>query len=526
VGAAEAVKTAALSSGPSESFPAFLTNVPPEAQDIAPALRRVLQVVKASGAIEHAVKQLRADQDATRSKLTAINGEIELLLQERQQLLAQLALLEKAQQQRLETLRKELETRMETELAQARQQIQQEQQADLSRQVQAFVARQQQAMDEALQKELELRERELTQLTQEVELETQGIVGRLSRLDVDATLAKSLQQSTQDALARRKAQLEAQRAQLITDRDTRLARERDEFSTKLQQQQATELQRRLTLKEAGLRSAMAEILHKSRVEETRKSDQVRQALGEVGQRHAKLVQQQTQLASRKDALGNELDAKLAQARDLETQRQLSLAQLEEVFHNPHPSTHTKALAWLGAAIPQLPPEISDEIQLLQQRMVALMQKERELEEQRRVLRERQLALQLSREIELQYQQKRLREQQAEQAKASRAEELAARATELAQRGAFDDALKLIGQAQGLNPPPPQLSKLAMMREELLSAKTEASRKAQAAELEQVFNRAMQAFETGSYEQAVALFEQVIAQEARGANAAPSGAQSE
>lgn len=519
--AAESVKTAALGSASPDPSPSFLLTAPPEAQAIAPALRRVVQVVRASGELADAIKQVRATEDSVRSKLAATHGEIELLAQERQQLTGQLSVLEQAQQERLGTLRRGLETRMDAELAQARDQILQDHETDFAQEIQAFASRQQASFDEAIQKELELKERELTQLAQEVELETRGLVTRLSRLEVDEAVANSLQRSAEEALARRRVQLDAERTRLIAERNAQLTKQRDEFAVKIRQQQAAEVQRRLTLKEAGLRSAMAEILSKARLEETEKSGQVKRRLESLEERQEKLARQQGLLAARMEALTNELDAKVSQAKTLDGQRQASLARLEAIFHNPTLATHQKALAWLGQTIPQLPPEISDEIQALQQRMTALAQKEHELEEQRRVLRERQQALQLARELELQYQRNRLREQQEREAKSRRAEELLDKASQFATRGAFDEALKVIAQAQTIGPP--QMTKIRMMREEILAARAQAERNAQAAHLEHIFTRGMQAFETGNYEQAVALFEQVIAQEAKVAHAAPAGA---
>ena len=118
-GSAAASDTVAPSPAPSaDPLPAYLINVPPEAQAIAPALRRVLQVAQSSAGLEHSIRQLRADLDAVKTKLASANGEAELLDQQRQQLVQELSVLERATRDRIEALRKDLEAKLEAELAQ------------------------------------------------------------------------------------------------------------------------------------------------------------------------------------------------------------------------------------------------------------------------------------------------------------------------------------------------------------------------------------------------------------------------
>ena len=132
-------------------------------------------------------------------------------------------------------------------------------------------------------------------------------------------------------------------------------------------------------------------------------------------------------------------------------------------------------------------------------------------EQRRVLRERQLAMQLSREMESKFHQAKRRQQRDQETRARKADELLGKVEQRATRGRYDDALQLIAQTQAL--PPPQMSRVAMLREQIVTAKDEATRQAQTAQIEQSFARAKEVFKQGRYEDAIGLFEKVIAQEA-------------
>jgi hypothetical protein len=69
----------------------------------------------------------------------------------------------------------------------------------------------------------------------------------------------------------------------------------------------------------------------------------------------------------------------------------------------------------------------------------------------------------------------------------------------------------MAEAQALNPP--QVSRVTMKREALLHDMERARREAKSAQLAQLFSRAMETFQRGAYQEAVVLFEQVIAQEA-------------
>jgi hypothetical protein len=390
-----------------------------------------------------------------------------------------------------------------------------------TREVQTFETRQRGAIDKALEQDLDLKERELQQLSREVELQTQDLLDRLARLESNPELASSLERSMNEVLARRKAELDARRHELHAEREAYLTRARGQFTEQLKQEQAAELSRRLTVKEATVRQSMAELLHQTRRQDASRLQERRKTFEQVQQRYNELTQQQATLQTRLEALEGEMAATVHRAESIEAERQVSLARLEEAFHKPNPGMRVESLSWLTRAIQQAPSELATELGLLQQRLVTQVRQEQQLEEQRRVLRERQLALQLAREMEARHRQVQLAEQREREALSSRAEDLLAKADALAQQGRFGDSLRLVDQAQALNPP--QVSRVAMKREQLLAEKDRAEREAQAAQLERLFARAMETFQQGQYEEAVALFEQVIVQEAALQGSAPVAA---
>ena len=298
---------------------------------------------------------------------------------------------------------------------------------------------------------------------------------------------------------------------MATERDTLLSQQRTTFVEQLRQRQVIERQRRLTLKEATLRSAMAELLHKARSEDAARMQQVRQELEAATQRYNHIAEQQAELKVRLEGLDHELTASSRRLETLEAERQTSLARLEQAFHGSNPGLDLEAIAWLGKAAQSVPAELATDLGLLQSRLTALAQQERQLQEQRRVLRERQLALQLSQELEAQYERARLKQQQEQEARTSKAAELLAKARSSADRGKFDEALGWIAQAQAMNPP--QLSQVTAFREELLQERERAVREAQAAQIERLFARAKAVYEQGKYEEAVQLFGKVIEEEA-------------
>ena len=489
-----------------------LADVPQDVQSITPILRHVVAVFESSQAAQQRVKQLRIEQDAVKTKLTSVNGEFQVTGQQQEQLGQELRATEAEQQARLESLRKDLESRLEEELGLTRRQIADEQEGDFARRVETFESHQREAIGNALDQEFQLKARELQQLSQEIEAQTQELAGRLARLDASSDVANALQRSTSETLTNRRAELEARRAQLAPERDALLGKQRDEFTVQLKQQQVADQQRRLILKEASLRQAMAELLHKTDVDGGGRAAQLRQALDDVAGHLGQLTQQQAALNTRVEALGRELASNVHRLGELGADRQTSLSRLEEAFQKAPSGLRPEALRWFGRTIQQsMPPELATDLGAIHQRLLVRAQQERQLAGQRRVLRERQLAMQLSQEMESEFHQAELRQQRDQEARARKADELLGKAEQLAGRGRYDDALQLIAQAQAL--PPPQMSRVAILREQIVTAKDEATRQAQTAQIEQSFARAMEVFKQGRYEDAIGLFEQVIAQEA-------------
>ena len=500
--------SASESSSPSATF----SDTPPEVSRLAPLLQRVVGIIQSSAEAEQGVAQLRTDHDAVKTRLTSINSEVELVTKQQEQWTQQVTALERQLRERMESLRSELEAKLEGELAASRQQVAQERQQDFDRQMQLFETRQQDAVGKALDQDLDLKERELQQLGQDIELQTRQLLERLDRLEASSDVAKTLERSTAQALARRKAALEARRSQLASERSQILAKQRAEFVQKLTMQQQADVKRRITLKEANLRQAMSELLVKTGHDEAKKVSNVRQALEEVRVRYNRLVQQQALLTTRSESLEKELASKLKSLETLETDRQASLAKLEEEFRQSNLYMVPGALNWFGRSIRYMPAQVAAELAPLQERLLAVADHDTRLAEQRRIIRERQLAQQLSQEMEAQHQQARLRQQREQQVRAKNADEFLAKARLLAGRGEYDQAIQALSQAQAINPP--QVDQIVMAREELISTKERRQRESQNAQLEQLFAKAMKVFEQGRYEEAVSLFEEVIAREAK------------
>jgi hypothetical protein len=475
-------------------------------------MHRLVGVIQSLIDTQSELKQLRTEEDELKTKVSTIESELALVDQEHRQHAAQVTEAEEGQQQRLGALRKELESKLTAELGAMRAQIAQETQGDFTRELQAFEARQEELVGKTLDHELALKERELQQLSEEINLQTQELLERLSRLEANPELAKQLERSTTQALAKRKADLDGRRAQLATQRRELITRQRNAFVQKLTQQRDAETQRRLTFKEASLRSAMAELLRKSESEERERVARAREAAERVRQRHNKLIQQQALLRARMEEMGSSLASRHQSRQRLEAERLAAAGQLEQALTRTGQNTvHPEALAWLGRTIRYLPGPVAAELIPMQQRLVAAAEEEERLREQRRIVRERQQALQLSREMTEQHRRNQERQRRELEVRSRNAEELLAKADKLATRGQFDQALELVAQAQAINPP--QLDRIAMMREQLLVTKAHHERAAQTAELDALFQQARTAFDAGRYEEAVVLFEQVIAQEA-------------
>ena len=523
---AEEMMTASTAAGraTAASQPA-VTNAPGDAQEVAPALRAVLETFATSRGTQQRLQQLRTAGDQVRTMLVTVKEETGQLAQHREKVADQLLVMERQQQERIAALRKELEARLQEELTLARQQISAQLEEDVARQLHEFESRQRELIEQSLDEDLRYKEREIQQLTQEIEIQTRELVDRLGRLDADSAVTKSLEQSTNEIIAKRKADLYARRQQVQAQRDAVLGQRRNEFSAKTKQKQQLELQRRVMLKEAGLRQAMADVLQKAQAKETNPADPVRRALEEIDRRRAKLAQQETSLRSQLDTLTADLTATTGKIELLNGQEKASMARLEAAFERSGPGLSADALAWFGQVVKQAPQEAAAELGLLQQRLVVKAEQERQLREQHRMLRERQLALQVSHQVEQQYQQVQDERQRELDERSRRADELLVRAKQLQARGEFNKALELVAEAQTFNAPQPIGGSIAMLRDEIMSEKGQAVSQARYSYVESVFSNAMQAFQSGDYEQAIKLFERVIAQEEKIEGGRPSPAPS-
>ncbi|MBI1991721.1 MAG: hypothetical protein HYS71_00575 [Candidatus Omnitrophica bacterium] len=500
-----------LTSPPAAPIESSLGELPAGAKHVATFLQRTVEAFHASTSARRIVKQLRADQDALRTNLAAVSSELEVLGQDREQLQRELSTREADLQARLESLRNELEAKLDRELSEAGRQMDQELEQDVNRQAQSFEARQRQEISEILGQEVQLQEHALQQLKRELELQTEGWRNLLERLELKPELVNAAARSAEEALTKRASALETRRRQLQTEQETRLAQRSAEFMNRLKEQWALERQRRLTVKEAALRHAMAELLRNTRLQAASHLKRLQEMLDEVKGRYGEGTQERSSLRGRLEALDRDLAAKAKQAEELETQQQTSMARLEQALMRSPIALQDEVLAWFGRLAGRLPPDLAGELGALQQRLADLAQQERQLKEQQRALRERQLAMELSREMETQRQAMHEKERRAQEAGARKADELLVKAKQLSQRGKFDEALRLVSQAHAVNPP--ELSRVMEVREELLAAQEAKRAEAQTVELERLFARAMEAFQQGRYEEAIPLFERVIAQEA-------------
>jgi len=508
--AKESASTAEVIATAPTSLQALLTNVPAEAKDIATLLNRALVAFELGQEAKRNLIHLRSEQDEVKTQLVAVKGELEVLGPQRSQLETELHALEQQLQQRLEVLRKELETRLQDELTQTNQQIAKEQEREFTRQAQTFQANLRESIEKSLSQGLQVQERKIQQASQEIEALTKELLAQLAQLDAKPELAKSLGQSMSQAIAQRKGELAARRQQLEAERNALLEKRFNEFTAKLKQQQQVERQTRLAVKEASLRQAMAESLHKTRVQEEGRVHRVRQALGEITQRHTQLSQQQASLETRLQALEKDLAALARRMEELETDRQTSVVRFEQAFQKLNPGLHPESLTWFSQVIQQAPSEVAIELGLIQQRLLAQAEQERQRQEQQRVQRERELAAKVAQEMQRQLELKQEQQQQELEVKTRQVEKLLAEARSLSRTGRFDEALRLVAKAQVLNPPWP--SAVAVVHDEIVAARDQALSQAQYAQVEALFTNAMQAFKQGRYEEAITLFEQVIAQE--------------
>jgi len=265
------------------------------------------------------------------------------------------------------------------------------------------------------------------------------------------------------------------------------------------------------MKEASLRQDMAELLHTTRIQHAGEVGYVRRAREEATERFSKLTDRQTESIKRLEAVEISLADQADRARSLGIEWENAIDKVEIALQRLDPNANPEAVKWFQDTIRYLTPDLNADLAPLPGRALARAAKERELAEQQRALRERQLALQLAKEMEGQRRIARQKEKEIREKKAEKADDLLHRADRLAARGDHQGALEILAEAQALQPP--QLSRIMIAREEVLTAEAQVARVAKSAELERLFTTAMNAFESGDYEKSIMLFEQVVAAEA-------------
>jgi hypothetical protein len=502
----------------SGSLKSVLASTPSVATSWAPSLVQAIRAYEAAQQAQEQLKQLRLQTDATRTELTSATGTLELLGRQRQEFEAQAQKLEAERQQRLTALRSELEAKLQTELSQGRQQIDEELKQEHARLMASFDARLGGLIDQHLEQQLEFQQRDIDQLSNELQTLSQEMGNRLGRLQAGSNVAVSMEQAIGRAVAEKKAEIQARHAQIKAQREQLVAKRRQEYAEKLRQQHAVEHQTRLLYKEASLRQAMAELLHGAQNQEDGALRQARQALEDLKPRQMQAAKRHSLLTTRLESLTQQYTGATEQIQVQEAARGESLARFEQTFARANASAQPEGLAWFVQVIQESPPPLASELSVIYHRLNARLQQERQLREQQRLLRERQLALQVSREMERRYQEEQDRQLKEQQAKAKKGDELLIRVKELQGAGRYDDALQLVTQVQMLNPAVG--SQVALIQQDLEAAKEQATRQAKAATVERVFSDAMKAFEQGNFEQAVELFEHVIDQEAEITRPAP------
>jgi len=338
----------------SPSYASVFNTAPPAANRIAPILQRTAELFQSAVAARRAIKQRRSEQDALKTKLTTINGEFEVLTQHRAQLQQQMVALEAEHQARLQSLRKTLEAKLEGELSSIAQQMQAEFEHEFASEVQGFEQRQRGEIEKLLDQEMQLQERALQQLGQELEMQTRELADRLARLEVSSEVVNGVVRSASEAMAKRQAELQARRAGLQREREARVARVRNEFIGRLKTQQAAEQKRRLTIREASLRHAMAKLLHNTHLEEMSRIEQVRQTSENARERSSFLAQEQASLSARIASLEEKLATYVRRAQTFGLEREAALTSLEQAFHEPKTGIAQEPLAWFGQVIGQLP----------------------------------------------------------------------------------------------------------------------------------------------------------------------------
>ena len=512
VAAGESVSSGGAWSASIDPWPTLLTDAPPEAGPVVPFVRRAVELFDTTAQTRHNATELQDEIGEIHARLAAVNAKLDVTVDERGRLMHRLTEFEHRERECLESLRGQLETALKEELSQALRRNADELRRRVAMKLQLFDARRTDALEETLDEEFRLRERQLEELRQEVDLQSQEFLNRLAHVGTDVAAAQAIRRDMTETLARRKAEFEARRNRLTTEREAFVLAQRSDFTEHVTQQLRGEQQQRLRLREAEFRAGMARLLQQTNHEETDQLQELHQEIENVTRRYSQLVQSRALWQARSEALNQQLAAKIQRVDELEAAQTTALAKLEEALQTFAPSERRGSVfAWFGDMIHRLPVEVGTQLEWLRRRVESRLARVQQAETQRRLVRDRQMALQLSRELELRYQQARARQQQEQETKARKAQELLARVDQLDRRGQFDEALKLVSKAQEIDPS--HAGTVALVRERLMAAREQVVRRAQTEQVERLFARAMDLFKRERYEEAVSLFQQVVAQEA-------------
>ena len=487
-------------------------NAPSEAAPVVSLMRQAIEQFDAVTQARRSVVRLRDELDDVRIKLDPVSAKLNIALDERVRLMRQMTDAEHQERKRLEALQGELESALKSEMSRLMHRNTEELRRRLAMKLQLFDAQRADALEETRDEEFRLRERQLDQLHQEINLQSQEFLTRLAHAGPDAAAAQAIRRDMTDTLARRKAEFETRRNQLGKEHEAFVSAQRSDFIQQVTQQLRVEQQQRERLREAEFRAGMARLLQQTSHEDSDQLDELRQAIDHVTKRHGQLVQSQALWEARLEALNQEREAKRHRVDELEAAQITALAKLEEALEGDVSNDRRNSVfAWFRETMHHLPEELGTELEWIRRRVEVRLTEVQHAEAQQRRIRDRQMALQLSHELEQRYRQARMKQWQEQGVKARKAQELLARAEQLERRGQFDEALKLVSQVQELDPSHAQT--VALLRERLLAAREQAVRRAQADQLERMFARAMELFERKRYEEAVSLFQQVVAQEA-------------
>lgn len=511
VTAGETVSTTAPLEASADSWAILTTNAPPETGSILPYMRRVVELFDAVTQTRLQAAQLRDQRAEVRLGQVEANTALDMAMDEWTALGRRLAEYERRGRERLESLRGELETAFNARVAAAAQRNTQELHRGVAVRLQQFDAIQREAKEKTLDEEFRLKERQLERLRQEIDLQSRQFLDRLDQAGKNIAVSQAIQRDMTQTLAQRKTEFEEKRHQLNAERDAFAAAQRSEFIGRVAQELRAEHKQRLRLQEAEFRTELVQLLQQTNREQIDQLLEIHQHFDRATQRYSQALQYCALWEARSEALNQQLAARIHRVDELEIARTTALAKLEEALQASALSERRPVLfAWFSKAVERLPADIETELEWLRRRVEQRVANVQQTEAQRRMVRDRQMALQISRELEVRYQRARVKQQQEQQVRARKAQELLARVEPLEHRGQLDEAIKLVSQAQELDPG--CAGTAVLVRRRLIAARDQAVRRAQSEQLEQMFARAMDLFKQQHYDEAVVLFQQVVAQE--------------